>query len=267
MSLPKRESPKGKRVSLFVTCMVDMLHPQTGISVVQVLEYLGLEVDFPARQTCCGQPAYNAGYHDEAKEVAKEFLKVFRNAELIVVPSGSCAAMVRVDYPKLFADEPEYIAEAERISSITWEFTEFLVDGLEIENLDGILPKAQTFAFHDSCHGLRMMSIKEAPRKLISNIKNAKIIPLDGEEECCGFGGLFSVKLPNVSAAILDKKLASVQENKADWILLGDVSCMTNMNSALEKRGEQKRVKHIADVLAESISNPEARSEGDQDEE
>jgi len=175
--------------------------------------------------------------------------------------------MVRVDYPKLFADAPEYLAEAERISSITWEFTEFLVDGLGIEDLDGFLPKAQTFAFHDSCHGLRMMGIKEAPRKLVSNIKNAEIIPLDGAEECCGFGGLFSVKLPNVSAAILDKKLASVQKNKADWILLGDVSCMTNMNSALEKQGKPKRVKHIADVLAESISNPGTRSEGDQDEE
>lgn len=260
MSLPKRESPKGKRVSLFVTCMVDMLHPETGISVVKVLEYLGVDVEFPEKQTCCGQPAYNAGYHDQAKEVANEFLKVFRNAEVIVAPSGSCATMVRVDYPKLFADDPEYLTEAERISSITWEFSEFLVDGLGIENLDGILPEAQSFAFHDSCHGLRMMGIKEAPRKLISNISNAEVIPLEGEEECCGLGGLFSVKLPNVSAAILDKKLASVQENKADWILLGDVSCMTNMNTALEKRGESKRVRHFADVLAESISNSGAKS-------
>jgi len=259
MTLPKRESPKGKRVSLFVTCMVDMLHPETGISVVKVLEHLGVEVEFPANQTCCGQPAYNGGYHDEAKDVAKEFLKVFRDAEVIVIPSGSCATMVRVDYPKLFANDPEYRAKAERISSITWEFSEFLVDGLGIENLDGILPEAQSFAFHDSCHGLRMMGIKDAPRKLIGNIENAEILPLDSAEECCGFGGLFSIKLPNVSAAITDKKLASIKENAADWILLGDVSCMTNMNTALEKRGEPKRVRHFADILAESISNPGAK--------
>ena len=259
MSLPKRKSPKGKPVSLFVTCMVDMLHPETGISVVKVLEYLGIEVNFPEKQTCCGQPAYNGGYHDEAKEVAKEFLKAFRNAEVIVAPSGSCATMVRVDYLKLFADDPEYLAEAERISSITWEFSEFLVDGLGIENLDGILPKAQSFAFHDSCHGLRMMGIKEAPRKLVGNIENAEILPLESAEECCGFGGLFSIKLPNVSAAITDKKLASIKKNEADWILLGDVSCMTNMNTALEKQGEPKRVRHFADILAESISNSGAK--------
>ncbi len=267
MPLLKRESPKGKRVSLFVTCMVDMLHPQTGVSVVQIMEHLGLDIDFPAEQTCCGQPAYNGGYHNEAKEVAIRFLKVFRNAEVIVAPSGSCATMVRVDYPQLFTDDPEYLAQAERISSITWEFTEFLVDGLGIQNLNGILPKPKSFAFHDSCHGLRMMGIKDAPRKLISNISNAEVIPLDGAEECCGFGGLFSIKLPNVSAAITDKKLASIKENAADWILLGDVSCMTNMNTALEKRGEPKRVRHFADILAESISNSGANPEKVQDEE
>jgi L-lactate dehydrogenase complex protein LldE len=259
MPLPKRESPIGKAVSLFVTCMVDMLHPETGISVVKVLEYLDIDVDFPANQTCCGQPAYNGGYHDEAKDVAVEFLKVFRDAEVIVIPSGSCATMVRVDYPKLFADDPEYRAEAERISSITWEFSEFLVDGLGVENLDGILPEKQSFAFHDSCHGLRMMGIKAAPRKLVGNIEDAEILPLDSAEECCGFGGLFSVKLPNVSAAITEKKLASIKKNEADWILLGDVSCMTNMNTALEKRGEPKCVRHFADILAESIPKSGAK--------
>ena len=265
MPLPERKSPQGKPVSIFVTCMVDMLHPETGMSVVKVLEHLGVEVNFPKKQTCCGQPAYNGGYHDEAKAVAIEFLKAFRDAEVIVAPSGSCATMVRVDYPKLFADDPEYRAEAERISSITWEFSEFLVDGLGIENLDGVLPESQSFAFHDSCHGLRMMGIKDAPRKLVGNIENAEILPLDSAEECCGFGGLFSIKLPNVSAAITDKKLASIKENEADWVLLGDVSCMTNMNTALEKRGEEKCLRHYADILAEAISNPRAKRGEDSD--
>jgi L-lactate dehydrogenase complex protein LldE len=245
--------------------MVDMLHPKTGISVVKVLEHLGVDVIFPEKQTCCGQPAYNGSYHDEAKEVAIEFLRAFRDAEVIVAPSGSCATMVRVDYPKLFADDPKYRAEAERISSIMWEFSEFLVDGLGVENLDGILPESQSFAFHDSCHGLRMMGIKDAPRKLIGNIENAEFLPLDSAEQCCGFGGLFSIKLPNVSAAITDKILASIKKNAADWILLGDVFCMTNMNTALEKRGEPKRVRHFADILAESISNPRAKRGEDSD--
>ncbi|MCA9930239.1 MAG: (Fe-S)-binding protein, partial [Anaerolineales bacterium] len=198
----KRASPKGKRASLFVTCMVDMLYPETGMSVVTILEHLGVEVDFPMGQTCCGQPAFNAGYRQEARQVALQFIKAFRDAELIVVPSGSCGAMVRHEYPRLFAGDPLWQQEAERMASITWEFTEFVVDGLGITDLQARLPQKQTFAFHDSCHGLRLLGLKQAGRTLVGSMENAMVVEWDNSETCCGFGGLFSVKMADVSGAM-----------------------------------------------------------------
>ena len=249
----ERESPKGKRVSLFVTCMVDMLYPQTGMSVVEVLRHLGVEVDFPMAQTCCGQPAYNGGYRDEAKEVAEQFLRAFRGAEVIVTPSGSCAAMVRHEYPALFENDPEWRDEARRVAGITWEFSEFIVDGLGITDLHGRLPQSQSFAFHDSCHGLRLLGLKEAARTLVGNLDNATIVDWDNGETCCGFGGLFSVKMADISGAMLRDKLDHIAQCEADLILTGDVSCLTHMNGGLQKQGKEIRVKHIADVLAEGI--------------
>lgn len=252
----KRESPKGKRVSLFITCMVDMLYPETGISVVDVLRHLGVEVDFPLEQTCCGQPAFNAGYLDEARQVAIQFLKAFKDAEVIVTPSGSCGAMVRHEYPRLFADDPEWREIAKRLSGITWEFTEFIVDGLGITDLQGRLPDHKTMAFHDSCHGLRLLGLKQASRTLVMNLENVTIVEWDNSETCCGFGGLFSVKMADVSGAMLEKKLDAIAQSQADVIITGDVSCLTHMNSGLEKQGEAPRVRHIADVLAEGIRKP-----------
>jgi L-lactate dehydrogenase complex protein LldE len=252
----ERESPKGKRVSLFVTCMVDMLYPHTGISMVDVLTYLGVETDFPMGQTCCGQPAFNAGYQDEARQVAIQFLKAFKDADVIVTPSGSCGAMVLHEYPRLFADVPEWEEIAQRVSSITWEFTEFIVDGLGVTDLHGRLPQPKTLAFHDSCHGLRLMGLKQAARTLVGNLENATIVEWDNSETCCGFGGLFSVKMADVSGAMLDKKLDAIARCPADEILTGDVSCLTHMNTGLEKRGKPPRVRHIADLLAEGIRTP-----------
>ncbi len=251
-----RESPKGKRVSLFVTCMVDMLAPQTGFSVVAVLEHLGVTVDFPADQTCCGQPAFNAGYRREAKQVARHFIETFRQAEVIVTPSGSCAAMVRHEYPRLFADDPDLQAEAERLANITWEFTEFIVDGLGITDLQAHFPQAQTFACHHACHGLRLLGLRTAAEELISQVENATLVPWENGEICCGFGGLFSVKMADVSGAILQKKLAHIAESGADCIVTGDISCLTHMNGGLEKQGKRPSVRHIADVLAEGIGKP-----------
>lgn len=251
----ERESPKGKRVSLFVTCMVDMLYPGTGIAVVDLLEYLGVEVDFPAEQTCCGQPAFNAGYRHEARKVAIQFLKAFKDAEVIVAPSGSCTAMVRHEYPHLFADDAQWRDEAQRVASITWELTEFIVDGLGVTDLNGRLSQPQTIAFHDSCHGLRLLGLKEASRILVGNMENAHIVEWDNSETCCGFGGLFSVKMAAVSGAMLNKKIEHIEESQADVILTGDVSCLTHMNGGLEKQGKAARVRHIADLLAEGIRN------------
>lgn len=248
-----RSSPQGKRVSLFVTCMVDVLAPQTGMSVVDVLEYLGVEIDFPYGQTCCGQPAFNSGYRREARQVARHFIDAFRDAEVVVTPSGSCAAMVRHEYPDLFADDPELRAEAERLASITWEFTEFIVDGLGITDLQGALPEPRTVAIHHACHGLRLLGLGAAAHTLIANIGNLQVVDWDSGELCCGFGGLFSVKMADVSGAILHKKIRDIDESGADWIVTGDISCLTHMNGGLSKQGQQPSVRHVADVLAKSI--------------
>ncbi|MEZ4518781.1 MAG: (Fe-S)-binding protein [Chloroflexota bacterium] len=249
----ERPSPKEKRVSLFVTCMVDMLSPQTGMSVVDVLEYLGVEVEFPAGQTCCGQPAFNSGYRRETRQVARHFLKVFHDAEVIVAPSGSCTAMIRHEYPRLFADDPDTQAEAERLASITWEFTEFIVDGLGITDLNAALPEPRTVAVHHACHGLRLLGLGQGTEQLLTHMGNANIVDWDSGELCCGFGGLFSVKMADVSGAILQKKLRDIGDSGADWIVTGDISCLTHMNGGLVKQGQQPSVRHVADVLAEGI--------------
>ncbi len=254
MALPARESPIGKPVSLFVTCIVDMIYPDTGLSVVDILEHIGVEVDFPPDQTCCAQPAFNSGYRDEARTVAVHFFKAFKEAEVIVAPSGSCAAMVRHEYPHLFsAEDGELYEQAQRMASITWEFSEFLVDGLGIVNLDLKLPEKQSFAIHDACHGLRGLGLGQASRDLIRHLGNAELTELNECEVCCGFGGLFSVKMPDISNAMLKSKIENINAAAADTIVTGDTSCLTQMNGGLSRQKSGKRVRHLADVLAQGL--------------
>ncbi len=259
MALLERESPKGKKVSLLVTCIVDMIYPQTGMSVVDILEHLDIDVEFPEGQTCCGQPAFNSGYRPEAKTVAIQTLKTFQDAEVIVCPSGSCSAMIRHEYPTLFKADPKWESLAKHLASITWEFTEYLVDGLGLRDLDLRLPTQQAFAFHDACHGLRLLGLGQASRTLLSNLQNAMVIDLQDCDVCCGFGGTFSVKMPQVSNAMLQKKMGHIDESDAETIVTGDVSCMTQMNGGLSRKKSKKRVRHIADVLAEGLQG-EAKS-------
>ncbi len=259
MALPARESPIGKPVSLFVTCIVDMIYPGTGLSVVDILEYVGVRVDFPPAQTCCGQPAFNSGYRGEARTVAAHFFKAFKDAEVIVTPSGSCATMLRHEYPSLFSpDDGERYQEAQRIASITWEFSEFLVDGLGMADLDLSLPAAQSFAFHDACHGLRGLGLGGASRDLLAHLGNAELTELNECEVCCGFGGLFSVKMPELSNAMLQNKVQNINDAAADTIVTGDVSCLTQMNGGLSRRKSGKRVVHLADVLAKALRKERA---------
>ena len=253
MTLIERESPAGKRVSLFVTCMVDMIYPQTGMSVVDVLQHLGVAVDFPTGQTCCGQPGFNAGYADEARAVAQQFLRAFHEAEVIVTPSGSCAAMVRHEYPTLFKGDRTWEPLARAAAAKTWEVTEFIVDGLGITDLGAALPEPETFAFHDACHGMRMLGIGEQARTLVGNLDGAEVVVLPEHDKCCGFGGLFSVKMPGVSNAMLEQKMAGIHDCPAQTILTGDVSCMTQMNGGLSRKGSGKRVRHVIDVLADGV--------------
>ncbi|MBI5958336.1 MAG: (Fe-S)-binding protein [Chloroflexi bacterium] len=253
MGLVQRPSPVGKKAALFVTCMVDVLYPHTGISVVRLLEHLGVSVHFPRGQTCCGQPGYNGGYHQEAAHVARQFLGVFHDAEAIVVPSGSCATMIRHEFPVLFADDPVRLPLVQHLASITWEFTEYLVNGLGVTDLGLKLSTPHTFAFHDSCHGLRMLGLGQEARSLLENVGNAQIVDLIDHDECCGFGGLFSVKMPEISSAMLLKKIEHINACPADTIVVGDVSCLTHMNGGLSRQKSAKRVQHIADVLAEGL--------------
>jgi L-lactate dehydrogenase complex protein LldE len=239
-----------------VTCIVDMIYPDTGMSVVNILEHLGIEVDFPMGQTCCGQPGFNSGYRHEATEVAKQFLRAFGQSQVIVTPSGSWAAMVRHEYPTLFEDEEiSWRTLAHRVASVTWEFTEFLVEGLGIEDIGAKLPEAQSFAFHDACHGMRLLGLGPAAHKLLSHVENATIEPLNEHEVCCGFGGLFSVKMPAVSNAMLTKKINNINDSAAETIITGDASCLTQMNGGLSRQKSPKRVRHMAAVLAEGLSD------------
>ncbi|MEP7286996.1 MAG: (Fe-S)-binding protein [Chloroflexota bacterium] len=244
---------KGKRVSLFVTCIVDMIYPGTGLSTLEVLERLGVTVDFPEAQTCCGQMGFNAGYRADAKDVAKHFITTFKDAEVIVAPSGSCVSMVRHFYPELFADDPEWHERMEHIVSITWELTEFIVDGLGITDVGTVLDRPVTVAMHDACHGLRSLNLNHQPRALLENVKQLEFVELPGANQCCGFGGLFAIKMPDISGAMLNDKIKAIDSTEADMIVTCDASCLTQINGGLSRKGSPKRTVHIADVLAGRI--------------
>lgn len=249
-----RPSPRYKPVSLFVTCMIDALYPSTGVSVVEVLDHLGIKTEFPMAQTCCGQPAYNSGFWEDAREVAKQFLRAFADAEVIVAPSGSCATMVRHYYPDLFKDDPVWRNRANRAASIMWEVTEYLVDGLGVTDLGAKVAPTRV-AFHDACHGLRGLNLKGQARQLVSHIDGVTINEMAGSEQCCGFGGLFSVKMAPISNAMLQEKIAAIETVEADVILTGDCSCMTHINGGLSRQHKSVRVMHVADLLAQGLRN------------
>ncbi|MFQ3534779.1 MAG: (Fe-S)-binding protein [Aggregatilineales bacterium] len=249
-SLTKRSEAPSKRVSFFVTCIVDMIYPHSGMAAVEVLERVGCTVDFPMAQTCCGQLGFNGGYRAEARQVARQFLRAFAHAETIVTPSGSCAAMVRHYYPELFAEEPALRSQAERLAAITWELTEFLVDGLGVTDLGVSLAQPRTVALHDACHGLRGLGIQRQPRALLANVGNLTVVEMGSADRCCGFGGLFAVKMPAISGAMLDEKVQSILAQPLDAVLTCDASCLTHINGGLSRKGSRVRVYHVAEALA-----------------
>jgi L-lactate dehydrogenase complex protein LldE len=247
-----RPAPRLKTASLFVTCMVDMIFPDIGISTVKILDHLGIKTDFPTRQTCCGQPAHNGGFHKDAKKVARNTIHALADSELVVVPSGSCAAMIRQEYPAMFQDDPSMREKATWVASITWELTEFLVDGLGVTDIGAKL-SPMTVAYHDACHGLRMGGLKQQGRKLVTAVEGVTLVEMPGAEECCGFGGLFSVKMPEISTAMLKRKLAYIEQVDADHIVSGDAGCMAQMNGGLSRNAKEPKVMHIADFLAQGL--------------
>ncbi len=236
------------RVSLFVTCIVDQLFPKIGLAMVDVLERAGCRVDFPEDQTCCGQPAYNSGYRREAAQVARHFLRVFENAEYIVVPSGSCTAMITHHFEDLFQKEPEWAERARRLAPRVWEFSQFLLEVLKIDDVGAHLEKVVTY--HDSCHALRELKIHDGPRRLLKNVRGLELREMDTAGECCGFGGTFSVKLPEISGGMVQVKLGSIVRTGAEAVVSVDASCLMQIRGALSRAGLPIETLHLAEVLA-----------------
>lgn len=238
----------GPRVSLFVTCLVDQLFPRVGLAMADVLELCGCRLEFPESQTCCGQPAFNSGYREEAREVARHFLDAFRGAEYVVCLSGSCASMTSHHFDELFADEPETLGEARALAARTFEFTRFLTDVLHRDDFGASFPHAVTF--HDSCHALRELKIKDGPRRLLSHVRGLELREMDAAEECCGFGGTFSVKFSGVSGAMARTKIDSILRTGAAYVVGIDSSCLMQLQGALSKDSHPVRTIHLAEVLA-----------------
>jgi L-lactate dehydrogenase complex protein LldE len=237
-----------KRVSLFVTCMVDQLFPQTGMAMAQVIERLGYAVDFPEDQTCCGQPAFNSGYRAEARTVARHFLKTFEASECVVAPSGSCTAMVTHHYAELFHKEPETLARVRALAARVWEFSTFLTEVAGVEDVGARFP--ETVTFHDGCHGLRELGIRSAPRRLLAHVRGLELREMQPAEECCGFGGTFAVKFPELSTAMTRTKIEAIERTGARAVVSLDPSCLMQIQGALSRAGSSIRTLHLAEVLA-----------------
>jgi L-lactate dehydrogenase complex protein LldE len=238
----------GMKVSLFVTCLVDQLWTSVGTSSVAVLRRAGCEVEFDDRQTCCGQPAFNTGYRNEARQVAKRFIEVFEESEAdaIVSPSGSCTAMVH-HFAELFSEEPRWRERGEAIAARTHELSSFLIRVLKIEDVGASWRGRLTW--HDACHGLRDLNLKTEPRRLIRNIRGAEFVEVENAESCCGFGGTFSVKYPEISLAILDQKIEAIERAGVQAVVSGDASCLMQIGGRLSRKGSNIRVMHLAELL------------------
>jgi L-lactate dehydrogenase complex protein LldE len=234
------------RISLFIPCYVDQFLPGVGIAMVEVLERLGHEVRVPGGQTCCGQPAFNSGYVDEAKKVARHVLRTFEGSDAVVVPSGSCASMLRVFTPEMFDGDPDR-TDAAALAQRTFEFSEFLVDRLGVTDVGAAFPHVVTF--HDGCHGLRELGIHAAPRTLLQHVRGLTLLGMDEAATCCGFGGSFSVKFPSVSTAMADTKCESIGRSGAAYVVSNDPSCLMQIAGRLSRRGERARAIHLAEVL------------------
>ncbi|MCH8818847.1 MAG: (Fe-S)-binding protein [Acidobacteria bacterium] len=237
------------KVSLFVTCLVDQLFPQVGLSTVKVLKKCGVEVDFDPRQTCCGQPAFNSGFVDESREVAEHFLEVFGDREHIVVPSGSCVAMIKSFLPSLFPEGSSKRQLAEEVSQRTFELSDFLSSVLGITHTGAQFPQVVTY--HDSCHLVRELGLRSQPRQLIRGVEGVVFREMENCDRCCGFGGTFSVKFPDISAAIGDEKVQWIRESGADYVIANDVSCLMHIEGLLRRSKVPVQTMHLAELLAQ----------------
>lgn len=240
------------RAALLITCLGDMFYPEVGVAIVRLLHGLGVSVDFPAGQTCCGLPLFNSGYHRDAARVARRTVSLFSEPSPVVVPSGSCAWMLRKEYPGLLKDDPLLGPQAQALASRTYELSQFLVRVLGVTRLSSAFAGRATY--HDSCHLLRGLGEAEAPRTLLRNLDGVEVVELPGADQCCGFGGSFSVRLPEVSSAILDRKVAAIESTGADCLVACDAGCLMQIGGRLTRQRSRVRAVHLAELLAPGAS-------------
>ena len=241
------------KVALFIPCLSEHLYPGSALSMVKVLKHIGAEIDYVEDQTCCGQPAFNSGYHREIIPLAERFIKLFQGKGYVVAPSGSCTAMVRVFYRELDI-RPELKPALDDLCSRIFEFTEFLVDVAKVRNLGGRFKHRVTY--HDSCHLLRELGVRTQPRSLIQGIKDIDFVEMEKSDICCGFGGTFSYKFAHLSTAMVERKCRYIQSSGAEYVIGADSSCLMNIEGFLRKNGYTAKTMHIADLLASSLNLP-----------
>ena len=235
------------KVSLFVTCLIDQLYPDVGVSAVSLLQKLGCEVDFPKGQTCCGQPAFNSGYTDTARLVALTHLNAFASADYVVSPSGSCTGMVHHYYHELFKDDPVLLRKSEALVDKTYELSQFLVNVLKVTNVGAHFP--HTVTYHPSCHGSRLLGVKDEPLELLKQVRGIEIRPLEKSQDCCGFGGTFAVKMSDISGAMVSEKVGKISDTQAEYVVGTDMGCLMNISGSLRRKGLPTQALHLAQIL------------------
>jgi L-lactate dehydrogenase complex protein LldE len=248
------QAPDRPRVALFATCLVDLFRPSVGFAAAKLIEAAGCDVDVPVQQTCCGQPAYNSGDKATAADLARQTIAALETFDYVVVPSGSCAGMLRAHFPDLLASDAAWAPRAKALATKTFELVSFLVDVRGLTRVESALNARATY--HDSCSGLRELGVKAQPRSLLASVAGLNLVEMNDCEICCGFGGTFAVKFPEISNAIVEKKCANIAEAGPDLLLAGDLGCLMNMAGKLRRQGRPIAVRHVAEVLAGELSDP-----------
>ncbi len=236
------------RVGLFVTCLADLFRPAVGFAAIRLLEQTGCRVEVPAAQTCCGQPAYNSGDRPDTRAIARQVIEAFEDYDYVVAPSGSCAGMIKHHYPGLFEDDPTLAERAGALAAKTFELISFLTEIRGLERVETRLDA--TVTYHDSCSGLRELGIKQQPRKLLATVAGLELKEMADSEVCCGFGGTFCIKYPEISNRMVSDKTANIEASEAQLLLAGDLGCLMNMAGKLKRQGSGIQARHVAEVLA-----------------